>query len=61
MYDNNLSHKNQEIISDIVNKVKKHFGYQFVVRVKYHTLLGVVIEIKYNIIKLIWSNSLRSY
>ena len=44
--DNKLSHKNTEMVSDIINEVKKHFGEMSVVRGNKHNLLGVNIEIK---------------
>ena len=46
MDDNKLSHKNTEMVSDIINEVKKHFGEMSVVRGNKHNLLGVNIEIK---------------
>ena len=51
MYDNNLSHKNPAVISDTINKLKKHFGDLSIVRGNQHTFLGINIEIKENIIQ----------
>ena len=44
--DNKLSYKNPEVISDIINEEKKHFGEVSVVRGKNHTFLGTNIEIQ---------------
>ena len=49
--DNKLSHKNSSVLSDIINKVKKHFRYLSFVRGKRNTLFGMKIEIKNNIIQ----------
>ena len=38
---NKLSHRNLEVISDIINKPKKHFGELSVVRGNKHILLGI--------------------
>ena len=51
MNDNKLSNKNPEVISDIINEVKKHFGDIYDVRGNKHTLLGINIDIKYNTLK----------
>ena len=51
MDDNKLSHKNSSVISDIINKVKKHFRYLSFVRGKRNTLFGMKIEINNNIIQ----------
>ena len=39
--DNKLSHKNPEVVSDIINEVNKHFVELSVVRGNKHTLLGI--------------------
>ena len=51
MNDNKLSHKNPALISDIIDKLQKQFGNLYVVRENKHTLLGMSIDIKDNIIK----------
>ena len=48
--DNKLLHKNPEVISDIINEVKKHFGEIYVVRLNKHNLLVINIYIKDNTI-----------
>ena len=45
--DNKLLHTNPEVISYIINEVKKHFGDLSIVRGNNHTFLGINIEIKY--------------
>ena len=49
--DNKMSHKNPAVISDIINKVKKHFGYISVVIWNKHTFLGMKKYIKGNILQ----------
>ena len=49
--DKNLLHKNSEVISDIINEVKKHLGEISFVRGNKHNFLGFNIEINYNMIK----------
>ena len=44
--DIKLSYKNPEVISDIINEVKKHFGELSIVRGRNHTFLGTNTEIK---------------
>ena len=39
--DNRLSHKIPEVISDIINEVRKHLGEISVMRGNKHTLLGM--------------------
>ena len=51
MDDKKLSHKNPEVISYIINEVKKHFGDLSIVRRNKHTFLGTNIEIKDSTIK----------
>ena len=46
-----MSHKTPAVISDIINKVKKHFGYLPIVRGNKHSLLRMNIEIKDKIIQ----------
>ena len=46
-----MSHKNPAVISDIINKWKKHIGYLSIVRGNRHTLLGMNINIKLSIIQ----------
>ena len=46
-----LLHKNPEVISNIINEVKKHFVEISVVRGNKHNFLGVNIEIKYSTIQ----------
>ena len=43
--DNKLSHKNPELISDIMNEAKIHFGGLSGVRGNKHNLLGMNIDI----------------
>ena len=43
--DNKLSHKNTEMVSDIINEVKKHFGELYILRGSMHNLLGMDIYI----------------
>ena len=52
MDDNKLSQKNSEVISDIKNEVKKHFGVLSFVRGSDYTFLGMYIEIKDSTIKM---------
>ena len=49
--NNKLLHKNPEVISDIINEVKKHFGELSVVRGVDNNFLGINIEIKDNTIQ----------
>ena len=49
--DNKLSHKNPEVISDIINEVKKSFGELYGERGNKHTLLGMNIQKKDNTIQ----------
>ena len=49
--DNTLLHKNPEVISDIINEVRKHFVKISVVRGNKHTFMGINIEIKYSAIQ----------
>ena len=51
VYESKRSHKNPSLISDIINKAKKHFGDLSVVRGKQDNFLGTYIEIKENIIQ----------
>ena len=46
--DSKLSHKNPEMISYIINELKKIFGELYVVRGNKHTFLGMNIEVKYS-------------
>ena len=48
MDDSKLSHKNPEMISYIINELKKIFGELYVVRGNKHTFLGMNIEVKYS-------------
>ena len=45
-----MSHKTLGVISEIINKVNKHFEDQSIVRGENHTLLAINIEIQDNII-----------
>ena len=58
--DNTLLHKNPEVISDIINEVKKSFGELSVVKGNNHTFLGMNIEIKYIMTQVDMVNSWRS-
>ena len=49
--DNKLLHKNTEVILDIINEVKKHFGEIYVVRGNNHILLEMNIDIEDNTIQ----------
>ena len=51
MDDNKLLHRNIEVILDIMNEVKKHFGELSVVRGDKHTFLVMNIEINDNTIQ----------
>ena len=46
MENNKLSHKNPEVISDLINELKKHFGDLYVVGGNMHNFLGTNIEKK---------------
>ena len=49
--DNNLSHKNPELILDIMNEVRKHFEELSIVKEKNHTFLVMNTKIKDNMIQ----------
>ena len=49
---NTSSHKNPAVISIIINKMNKYFGYLSVVRGIKHTFLGMKIDIKDNRIQI---------
>ena len=51
MDNNKLSHKNPAVLSNIFNKIKKHFEDLSVVRGNTHNLLGMEIDMKYDIIQ----------
>ena len=51
MDDNKLSNKNPEVISDIINEVKKHFEDIFFVTGNKHTFLVINIEINHSTIQ----------
>ena len=61
MDDNKLLHKNPEVVSDILNEVKKKFGEISVVREGKHIFLGVNIEINYNTIQVDMVKNLEEY
>ena len=58
--NNKLLHKNPEVISDIINEVKKSFGELSVVKGNNHTFLGMNIEIKETMTQVDMVNSWRS-
>ena len=49
--DNKMSHKNPAVISDIINKVKEHFGDLFFLIGNKNIFLDMHIDIKDNIIQ----------
>ena len=57
--DKKSSHKNPELISNIIEEKKKHFGCLSVMRGNKHTFLGINIEIKNNIIHINMVEHLR--
>ena len=50
MDDNKLSQKNSALISNIIKKIKNHFGYFTVVLGNRDTFLGTNVERKKNVI-----------
>ena len=61
MDDKDLSYKNQAVISIIINDVNKHLGDVYFVRGNKHNLLGMNIEIKYNIIQVYMVKQLEEW
>ena len=51
MYANKISHENPAVISDIINKVKKHIVELSILIGNKHTILDMNIEVRDNIIQ----------